>query len=70
MITDGKTGLPYDFNEPALLKNRIEYAINHPNEIISMKKNCLTKAALYSEDYVMKKIAKELGIAEKWRQDR
>ena len=63
MITDGKTGLPYDFNEPALLKNRIEYAINHPKEIISMKKNCLTKAALYSEDYVMKKIAKELGIA-------
>lgn len=62
MITDGETGLPYDFEEPGLLKNRIEYAIIHPKEIMAMKKNCLAKAALYSEDYVMKQIAKELGI--------
>lgn len=62
MITDGETGLPYDFEESGLLKNRIEYAIIHPKEIMAMKKNCLAKAALYSEDYVMKQIAKELGI--------
>ena len=63
MITDGETGLPYDFEKPDLLKNRIEYAISHPKEITAMKKNCLAKASLYSEDYVMKQIAKELGIA-------
>lgn len=62
MITDGETGLAYDFDEPDLLQKKIEYAISHPKEMIVMKKKCLAKATLYSEDYVMKQIAKELGI--------
>lgn len=64
MIDDKKTGLVYDFEEPDLLRTRIEYAIEHQDEMVSMKKKCLKRAAAYSEDYVMKQIAKEMGLGQ------
>ena len=62
MIDDKKTGLVYDFEQPDLLRTRLEYAIEHQDEMVSMKKNCLKRAAAYSEDYVMKQITKEMGL--------
>ena len=62
MINDKKTGLVYDFEQPDLLRTRIEYAIEHQDEMVSMKRNCLKKAVAYSEDYVMKQIAKEMRM--------
>lgn len=62
MINDKKTGLVYDFEQPDLLRTRIEYAIEHQDEMVLMKRNCLKKAVAYSEDYVMKQIAKEMGM--------
>ena len=62
MINDKKTGLVYDFEQPDLLRTRIEYAIEHQDEMVSRKRNCLKKAVAYSEDYVMKQIAKEMGM--------
>lgn len=62
MITDGKTGFVYDFDKPDLLEKCIERAIKDPEKIIQMKANCRAEAQKYSEEYVMKKICKELGI--------
>lgn len=63
MITDGETGLSYCFENPKLLIEKIEYAIDNPEVMIAMKKKCLVKATIYSEDYVMNQIVKELSIA-------
>ena len=61
LITDGKTGLVYDFDKPELLKDKIEYSINYPQEIILMKKNCIKESSKYTEEVVLAQIIKELG---------
>lgn len=60
MLEDGVTAYIYDFDKPQLLKDRIIYSIEHINNTISMKRNCLNKAKEYSADIVIKEIINEL----------
>ena len=53
LLTHGKTGYLYDPNTPARLADLIEYAVEHPDEIISMRKACLEEAKKYSMEHVM-----------------
>lgn len=62
MLTDGYTGLIYDFEKPEQLKEKIVYAVNHVADIVKMKKNCLKKAESYSEENVIKQIIKEMEL--------
>ncbi len=62
MITEGENGYYYDFEKPELLVDTIQYAIEHINETMEMKSNCLKKAVEYSENHVMNQIKKEMGI--------
>lgn len=64
VISDHKTGLVYDFAKPELLLENIRYAIEHPEEFIEMKAECLKAAAKYTEDSVMEYILKEIGIGD------
>lgn len=62
MITDGKTGLVYDFEHPEILVQKIQYAVENENKIVSMKKQCLLSAQYYSESVAIKAIQKEMGF--------
>ena len=62
LITDGKTGLVYDFDKPEMLVEKVEYAITHKDEIINMKKNCLEESKKYSEEVVVNQILELSGI--------
>lgn len=56
MVDNNVTGLVYEFDQPEKLEEKIRWAIDNPSLIENMKKNCLSKAIEYSEDYVMKNI--------------
>ncbi len=60
MLEDEKTALIYDFNQPSLLIDKIEFAMDHPMKINAMKGNCLDEAENYSEKKVMDFIIKEM----------
>ena len=60
MLDDGVTAYIYNFNKPELLKEKIAYSIEHVDNTISMKRNCLDKAKEYSADIVVKEIVNEL----------
>lgn len=62
MISMGENGYYYEFEEPELLVDAIQYAIEHEKEIMKMKRNCLKKAIEYSEEYVMNQIKREMKI--------
>lgn len=55
-IKDGETGYLYDWNNQALLESKIKYAIDHPEEVFSMRKRCLEEAKLYTADAIMAKV--------------
>lgn len=61
MLQHKVTGYIYDFEQPEQLVNRIEYAISHVAETMEMKPNCLERAKLYSEDYVIRYITQQMG---------
>lgn len=63
MITDKVNGYTYDFDCPELLTQRIVYAVEHPTEVVSMKRNCLTEAYQYSEECVMRQILRAMSVA-------
>ena len=44
------------------LKKKVSSAIENPTVIIEMKKNCISKAFEYSEEYVMAQIVERMGI--------
>lgn len=62
MIDNQITGLVYEFNQPEKLEEKISSAIENPTVIIEMKKNCISKAFEYSEEYVMAQIVERMGI--------
>lgn len=62
MITNGINGFVYEWDEPEKLKDMICYAIEHPREVIDMKKNCLSQARKYTESEVLKKICLEMKL--------
>ncbi len=63
IIDHGITGYIYDFDKPEKLVDWIEYAIQNPNEIIGMKKNCLHKACEYTEEHAINQIIEQMNIA-------
>ena len=63
IIDHGITGYIYDFEKPEKLVDWIEYAIQNPNEIYDMKRNCLHKACEYTEERVINQIVEQMNIA-------
>ena len=62
MLIDGYTGLIYEFEQPEQLKTKIIYAIEHKVNMINMKRNCLKKAKIYSEENVIEQIVEKMGV--------
>lgn len=62
MLEHGKTGYIYDFDKPEDLPDVIQYAIDHSDDVVHMKVNCLKAAYQYSEEHVMKQVADEMGL--------
>lgn len=63
MLENNITGYIYDFDQPEELVNKIIYAIEHYDQTIEMKNNCIKKAYEYSEDYVMDIIIKQMNLS-------
>lgn len=55
MITEGATGLGYAFNDADGLKNALCLTAEHPEQLLSMKTNCLTEAEKYTPREVIRK---------------
>ncbi len=55
-IKDGKTGFLYNWHNHELLTEKIEYAINHQDEVYCMRNECLKEAKKYTADEIMKKV--------------
>lgn len=62
MIKDGYNGLVYDFDKPEKLIDMIKYAIRNQSVIEIMRNNCIDEAARYSEQEVVSRIMREMGI--------
>lgn len=60
LVHDGVTGYCYDWRKPELLEQWICYAIEHPDQINSMREHCLAKAAEYTPEIVMEKICRRM----------
>lgn len=56
MIVHNKTGFVYEFNEPEQLVNCIRSAVEHPEHVYEMKRNCLEKAKEYLAESVFKQM--------------
>lgn len=51
-IEEGKTGFLYPFEQPTLLKEKILWTMEHPEEVEQMRYSCLKEAAKYTPDIV------------------
>ncbi len=62
-IKDRKTGIIFEYDQPEQLKEKIEWAIQHPHEVDNMRCNCLYEAWKYTPEkvysIVFKRIDKE-----------
>ena len=56
IIEHGKTGYLFDLNQPWMLKELIKTAIQNPDRICRMRKQCLKEAESYSAECVMQTI--------------
>lgn len=61
MLTHGYNGYYYDFDQPEKLVYWMEYAIEHPEEVYEMKKNCLLSADQYRTENVAPIILRKLA---------
>ena len=61
LMRSGETGYCYSWKEPKRLTELIDYAINHPTEINSMRPLCLAEAEKYTPDMVMEQICKRMN---------
>lgn len=62
MLQHGVTGYIYDFDKPEKLKDTILFAIHHADDTVAMRAECLKRAQGYSEEHVMKEIARQIGL--------
>lgn len=62
MITHGKNGFVYDGDGSETLAEWIQYAMEHPEIVMGMKENCISKACDYSEETVMGQIEELLTL--------
>lgn len=60
LVRDGETGYHYDWQQPGLLKERILYAIAHPEEVDAMRPGCLEEAKKYAPEAAMAQIRKKM----------
>lgn len=62
LVHNGKTGYCYNWKQPELLMEHIVYAMEHPDEINDMRKECLREAGKYTPDAVMKQICDRMNM--------
>lgn len=60
MLQHGATGYCYDFDHPEELKIWMKKALENPEQILEMKKQCLQAASAYQPDAVVPTIVQEL----------
>lgn len=60
LVRNGETGYHYDWQKPALLKERIAYAMAHPDEVDAMRPGCLEEAKKYAPEAAMAQIRKKM----------
>ena len=60
MLPHGYNGFCYDFNQPEKLVYWMEYAMEHPEEVYEMRKNCLLSANQYRTENVAPIILQKL----------
>ena len=61
LVRHGRTGYHYDWTKPELLRERIVYAIEHPQEVDDMRPACLEEAARYTPEAVMAQILEKMS---------
>lgn len=61
MLTHGYNSFCYDYEQPEKLVYWMEYAMEHPDEIFTMKKNCLLSADQYRTENVAPVILRKLA---------
>lgn len=62
MITNGHNGIVYDFNKPLQLISILLSICEEPDEIISMKYNCILESQKYSSEIIIKKILNDMDM--------
>lgn len=60
MVKDFETGFVYPNDNASNLLEAIEWAIDHKDEMIAMRRNCTLVARHYSSDYVVGRIISEI----------
>lgn len=63
-ISDGKTGYLYDWEKPALLYEKIKYAIENEKSLPMMRRCCIDESKRYKCDVIMSKIINRMGLTE------
>ena len=53
VVCEGKTGFCYRWDFPAALKERILFALDHPEIVDPMRTDCIREAAKYTPEYAM-----------------
>lgn len=61
MLSHGYNGFWYEFDQPEKLVYWLEYAMEHPEEVYEMKKNCLSSADQYRTENVAPIILQKLA---------
>lgn len=62
MITNGYNGISYDFDSPQELYTQMKSAIDDPNRIFELRRNCINEAQKYSKATVTRKILDALQL--------
>ena len=62
MIINGYNGFSYDFDRPDLLHTIIYDVLKKPNELLSLRYNCLKESEKYSEEVIMMKLISEMNL--------
>lgn len=60
IIQDGYTGLLYDPEQPEKLEELMEYLMNAPELVFTMRKQCLEEAKKYAPEKIMETIKKKI----------
>ena len=61
MLTHAYNGLCYNFDQPEKLEYWMEFAIEHPEKVFEMKKNCVLSADMYRTETVAPTIFRRIS---------
>ena len=62
IIKEGETGKLFTSQDIEDLTAKLEFIINNPSLIYTMKKNCLKEAKKYDADFVLDSLIKDIGL--------